>query len=65
MKALADYVYAHKRDYVGLEPVVKSLRIEQEELESVTAEELNMLIANYTSHRVQRFIKGLKRDLKL
>ena len=65
MKALADYVYAHKRDYVGLEPVVKSLRIEQEELESVTAEELNRLIANYTSRRVQRFIKGLKRDLKL
>ena len=65
MKALADYVYAHKRDYVGLEPVVKSLRIEQEELESVTAEELNMLIANYTSRRVQKFIKGLKRDLKL
>jgi len=65
MKALADYVYAHKRDYVGLEPVVKSLRIEQEELESVTSEELNMLIANYISHRVQKFIKGLKRDLKL
>lgn len=65
MKALADYVYAHKRDYVGLEPVVRSLRIEQEELESVTAEELNMLIANYTSRRVQKFIKGLKRDLKL
>ena len=65
MKALADYVYAHKRDWVGLEPVVKSLRIEQEELESVAAEELNMLIANYTSRRVQKFIKGLKRDLKL
>ena len=65
MKALADYVYAHKRDWIGLEPVVKSLRIEQEELESVTIEELNMLIANYKNRRVLKFLKALKRDLKL
>lgn len=65
MKALADYVYAHKRDWVGLEPLVKSLRIEQEDLESVTDDELDMLIANYTSRRVQKFIKGLKKDLNL
>jgi hypothetical protein len=65
IKALADYVYAYKKDWVGLEPVVKSLRIEQEDIKSVTAEELNMLITNYASHRVQKFIKGLKRDLRL
>lgn len=65
MKALADYVYAYKKDWVGLEPVVKSLRIEQEDIEDVTAEELNMLITNYGSRRVQKFIKGLKKDLKL
>lgn len=64
-KALADYVYVRKKDWRGLKPVTGSLRIEQEEFESVTGEELDLLIEDYTSRRVQRFIKGLKRDLKL
>jgi len=65
MKALADYVCVHKRDWTGLEPVVKNLRIEQEEFESVTGNELNLLIENYPGRRVQKFISGLRRDLKL
>jgi len=64
-KALADYVYVYKRDWTGLHPVIESLRIEPEEFQSVTDNELSMLIGNYKSHKVQRFIRGLKRDLKL
>ena len=65
LKALADYVYAHKRDWSGIEPVVKSLRVEPEELEQLTAEEFDALLPNYNSRRVQRFCKGLRKDLKL
>ena len=65
MKALADYVYVNKKDWAELKPVAESLRIEQEEFESVTSDDLDALIENYTSRRVQKFIKGLRKDLKL
>ena len=65
MKALADYVYVHKRDWTGIEPVIESLRIEREEFQSVTDDELRLLIENYASRRVQQFVKGLRRDLGL
>ena len=65
IKAMADYVYVHKKDWAGLDPVIKSLRIEEEEFESVTEEEFDSLLNNYNSRRVRNFIKGLSRDLKL
>jgi predicted transcriptional regulator of viral defense system len=65
IKALADYVYVHKKDWAGLKPVTESLRIESDEFESVTSEDLESLIENYASRRVQKFIKGLKKDLRL
>lgn len=65
MKALADYVYVNRRDWAELKPAVESLRIEPEEFESVTSEDIDALIENYTSRRVQKFLKGLRKDLKL
>lgn len=65
LKALADYVYAHKCDWTGLEPVVESLRVEIDELGSLTGDEFEVITANYNSRRVQRFCKGLREDLKL
>jgi hypothetical protein len=65
MKALADYVYVNKKDWAELQPVAESLRIEREEFESVTSEDINALIENYTSRRVRKFLKGLRKDLKL
>jgi predicted transcriptional regulator of viral defense system len=64
-KALTDYVYVHKKNLSGLKPVTESLRIEPDEFKSVTSEDLELLIENYTSRRVQKFIKGLKKDLAL
>lgn len=65
IKALSDYVYVHKKDWMGLKPVTESLRVEEEEFASVTTNELNSLIENHVSRRVQKFIKGLKKDLSL
>ena len=65
LKALTDYVYVNKKDWSGLKPVVESLRIEPEEFESVTSEAIDMLIDNYVSRRVRKFINGLIKDLKL
>ena len=63
IKALADYVYIHRRDWAGLEPVVKSLRVDPQELEGLSAECLRALSDNYRSRRVQKFINGLQKDL--
>jgi predicted transcriptional regulator of viral defense system len=65
IKALADYVYVHKKDWAGLTPVAESLRIEREEFESVTLNDIESLIDNYTSRRVQEFLKGVRKELKL
>ena len=65
MKALADYVYVNKKDWAGLKPAAESLRIEPEEFKFVTSGDLDALIENYTSRQVQKFIKGLRKDLKL
>jgi predicted transcriptional regulator of viral defense system len=65
LKALADYVYVHKCDWSGVDPVVDSLRVEMEELECLTGDQFDVLANNYNSQRVQRFCKGLRKDLKL
>lgn len=64
VKALADYVYTYKKDWVGGSPLVKSLRIEEELLDQVRAEEAAQLAENYRSRRVRRFLRGLCKDLK-
>lgn len=62
IKALADYVYVHKKDWTGLTPAAKDLRIEPDEFESVAVAEIDELIENYISRRVVRFLKGVRKE---
>jgi len=64
LKALADYVYVHKQDWISARPVVESLRVDEGLLTSVDADAFDLLLANYPSLRVRRFLKGLRRDLQ-
>jgi len=63
LKALADYVYVHRRDWDSAQPVVESLRVDEGLLAGIEADIFNRLLANYSSRRVQRFLKGLRKDL--
>lgn len=63
LKALADYVYAHKCDWQSAEPVVQSLRVDESVLRDLEADTFDRLLTNYTSRRVQRFLTGLRKDL--
>ena len=63
LKALADYVYAHKCDWTSARPVVESLRVDESSLAGIPAEEFDVLAGNYTSQRVRRFLKGLRKEL--
>jgi hypothetical protein len=63
LKALADYVYAHRLDWASAGPVIKSLRVDESSLARINLETIEPLIDNYFSRRVQRFLKGLRKDL--
>ncbi len=63
LKALMDYIYIHKKDWKGLAPLSKSLRIEAEFLSKLTREELFLFKDSYPSRYVQRFIQSLEKEL--
>ena len=63
LKALADHVYAHRADWVSVEPVIESLRLDESSLSGINSETVELLIHNYSSRRVRRFLEGLRKDL--
>jgi hypothetical protein len=63
LKALADYVYLHRCDWISSQPLVESLRIDEENLREITETDFFELEGNYTNRRVMRFLEGLKREL--
>jgi hypothetical protein len=65
LKALVDYVQLHKLDWNSAEPIIGSLRVEQEQLSELTAEDFKALEGNYRGRRARRFLAGLKKELRL
>ena len=65
LKALSDYVYINRCDWVCAEPLVESLRVDEEELANLTGEIFDELAPVYKSARVRRFLIGLREDLKV
>jgi hypothetical protein len=65
LKALADYIYEKKLTWNSLDPLIKSLRIEIDELETLTAKDFNELEGNYESVNVEEFLKGIRKELQV
>jgi len=65
LKALADYVYVHKCGWDAARPVVGSLRVDESLLAGIETDGLDRLLVNYSSQRLQRFLRGLRKDLDL
>ena len=65
LKAVVDYVYAYRKCWRGINPLIKSLRIEQYTIEQWDYSMLDEFKEVYTNYRVQKFLKGLKKDLNL
>jgi hypothetical protein len=63
LKALADYVYAHKLDWISASPVIESLRVDESSLAGIDSESFDRLLANYSSRRLRQFLEGLRKDL--
>jgi hypothetical protein len=64
LKALADYVYVHKRDWTSVRPILESLRVDEDRLATIEGEAIERHTNNYSSWRVQRFLAGLRKDLE-
>jgi len=62
-KALADYVYIYKKNWRNPAPAVKSLRIDQEQLNRLTRQACDELSDCYASVRVRTFLAGVKKEL--
>ena len=62
LKALADYVYAHRLDWNSTRPVVESLRVDESSLAAADPASYERLLANYAAKRMQRFLEGLRED---
>jgi len=65
LKALADYVYVHRCNWRGLAPVRQSLRVEEEELATLTGASFEALADVYRSGRVLGFLDAVRKELQL
>jgi predicted transcriptional regulator of viral defense system len=65
LKALADLVYAQRRDWHSAAPVQDSLRVEEESLAGLTGELFDEVTSAFRPGRVSRFLAGLRKDLGL
>jgi hypothetical protein len=63
LKALADFVYERKYEWTTLEPLIESLRIEIDDLETLTPRDFDELEGNYESSLVENFLSGIRREL--
>lgn len=65
LRAICDMIHVYKKDWKGIHPLKQSLRIEEENLLLFKADEIEELRSYYHSHRLDRFLKALKKDLHL
>lgn len=65
LKALADLVLTGKMKWHGKRPLIKSLRIDEDNLNTLRASDFDVLQDTYENHRVLKFLSGLKKELKL
>jgi hypothetical protein len=65
LKALADYVYNIGYEWTTTHPLTKSLRIDIENLETLTAEDFDELQGNYGVPIVENFLEGIRKELRV
>lgn len=64
-KAILDYVYTFKKNWKGVAPLVKSLRIEESNLVTLNEYDIHSLDDYYHQTRISKFLKSVVKDLNL
>ncbi len=66
LKALCDYISWRKLDWTSSEPLIESLRIEEENLMKLTTTDFNELQGNYPAYpNTELFLSSLRKELGL
>jgi hypothetical protein len=65
LKALADIIYERGYHWTSLEPLFESLRIEPEDLETLTATDFDEIQGNYEVPHVENFLAGIRKELRV
>lgn len=65
LKALADFIFVSMYEWTTLDPLVNSLRIETDDLETLTAADFDELEGNYEAALVERFLSGIRKQLRV
>lgn len=63
LRALTDLVYLRKINYKNITWLTDSLRIELDDLKTISEEEIEEMQTVYSSQRVQKFLKKLNKEL--
>lgn len=63
LKAIADYVYANRKNWNGAQPLVESLRIDEDFFDKLSLKEIEDISVLYASKRISKFMAGLKKDI--
>ena len=65
LKALADMIYNRKYNWITLRPLNESLRIEYDDLETLTSSDFDELHETYGIANVENFLYGIRKELRL
>jgi hypothetical protein len=63
LKALADLIFKFRYQWTTLEPLLESLRIEMDDLETLTAADFDEIQGNYEASNVENFLAGIRKEL--
>jgi predicted transcriptional regulator of viral defense system len=63
-KAICDYVFCKKKHWTGAKPLVESLRIDLDQVPTLTSEDCAILENYYNNRRMSLFLQGIQQDLK-
>jgi hypothetical protein len=63
-RAICDYIYCHRKNWYSLDPLIKSLRINVENLPHLRHEEIQLLDEYYHQNRMSRFLKNIQKEIK-
>lgn len=61
-RAITDYVYCYKKNWIGYAPLFGSLRMDEDELLPLTEDEMLALIHYFKSRRVTQFLRSIYKE---
>ncbi|MGK5091468.1 hypothetical protein WDW89_05545 [Deltaproteobacteria bacterium TL4] len=62
-KAILDYVQVYKKDWTTIEPLIKSLRVDEEDLSQIPFDDFSELLPFYKNQCIHRLVHSLQKEL--